>query len=54
VARLAGLPREILNRAKDILAHLENPNGAAKETSKLRRGKKKVWPTSDKPQMDLL
>jgi DNA mismatch repair protein MutS len=25
VARLAGLPREILDRAKDILAHLENP-----------------------------
>src|SRR6476620_9522754 len=28
VARLAGLPREILDRAKDILAHLENPNRA--------------------------
>src|SRR6059058_2351955 len=29
VARLAGLPKEILDRAKEILAHLENPNGAA-------------------------
>src|SRR5438105_259306 len=28
VARLAGLPKEILDRAKEILAHLENPNGA--------------------------
>ena len=27
VARLAGLPQEILNRAKDILSHLEKPNG---------------------------
>ena len=28
VARLAGLPKEILDRAKDILSHLEKPNGA--------------------------
>src|SRR5207249_292542 len=27
VARLAGLPKEILDRAKDILSHLEAPNG---------------------------
>src|SRR6266403_2280921 len=27
VARLAGLPKEILDRAKEILAHLERPNG---------------------------
>jgi DNA mismatch repair protein MutS len=52
VARLAGLPGEILKRAKDILAHLENPK-AATEPAKPRRGKKKVWPT-DKPQMELL
>jgi DNA mismatch repair protein MutS len=54
VARLAGLPGAILERAKDILAHLENPNGAASERGKTRRGKKKSWPTSEKPQMDLL
>ena len=29
VARLAGLPKEILDRAKDILSHLERPNGAS-------------------------
>ena len=28
VARLAGLPKEILDRAKEILAHLEKPDGA--------------------------
>jgi len=54
VARLAGLPGEILTRAKDILAHLENPNGAGREQPKARRGKKKIWPQSEKPQMDLL
>jgi DNA mismatch repair protein MutS len=54
VARLAGLPAEILARAKDILADLENPNGAATEQTKTRRGKKKVWPQSEKPQLDLL
>ncbi len=53
VARLAGLPGEILDRAKDILAHLENPNGAAGEPAKPRRGKKRSWP-ADKPQMELL
>jgi DNA mismatch repair protein MutS len=53
VARLAGLPKEILDRAKDILAHLENTSRAAKP--KLR-GKKtaKAMPESQKPQLDLL
>src|SRR3954470_9544982 len=42
VARLAGLPREILERAKDILSHLEKPNGAveAPVKAKGRRSKK--------------
>src|SRR5438094_645614 len=31
VARLAGLPKEILDRAKDILSHLEAPNGTLAE-----------------------
>ena len=55
VARLAGLPQEILNRAKDILSHLEKPNGAT-ETANLRRKKRtqKCPPKSDKPQLDLL
>jgi DNA mismatch repair protein MutS len=54
VARLAGIPREILDRARDILEHLEKPNGAV-ETQKLSRGQrsKKPMPTAQKPQMDL-
>jgi len=53
VARLAGLPKEILDRAKDILAHLENSNPA---TEPRPRGKKsaKAMPESQKPQLDLL
>ena len=55
VARLAGVPQEILNRAKDILSHLEKPNGAT-ETANVRRKKRtqKRPPKSDKPQLDLL
>src|SRR2546422_5717372 len=37
VARLAGLPKEILDRAKEILAHLENPNGAVGQEKNKRR-----------------
>lgn len=55
VARLAGLPKEILDRAKEILAHLENPNGAAEHSAKPRRKRpKSTMPQSDKPQLDLL
>ncbi len=55
VARLAGLPQEILNRAKDILSHLEKPNGAT-ESSDARRKKRtqKLPPKSESPQLDLL
>jgi DNA mismatch repair protein MutS len=55
VARLAGLPREILERAKDILSHLEKPNGAveAPVKAKGRRSKKAPMP-KEKPQLDLL
>ena len=54
VARLAGVPKEILDRARDILAHLEKPNGAV-EVQKPAKGRrtKKPMPTSQKPQMDL-
>ena len=54
VARLAGVPKEILDRAKDILAHLEKPNGAV-EVQKPSRGKrgKKAMPIAQKPQLDL-
>jgi DNA mismatch repair protein MutS len=59
VARLAGLPKEILDRAKDILSHLENPNGAVvqqtprKKRSTVRTGQAASAKT-DKPQLDLL
>jgi len=54
VARLAGLPREILDRAKDILAHLENPNGAVARTKSKRVRSAEGFPQSQKPQLDLL
>jgi DNA mismatch repair protein MutS len=55
VARLAGLPKEILDRAKDILSHLEKPENVASAPAK----KKKVRSTGmaakrEKPQLDLL
>ena len=55
VARLAGLPKEILDRAKEILARLEKPDGAIEPatTGKLR-DKRKPARSIDKPQMDLL
>ncbi len=53
VARLAGLPKEILERAKDILAHLEKPSSAAAETTKARRTKLPM-PDATKPQLELL
>jgi DNA mismatch repair protein MutS len=54
VARLAGLPKEILDRAKEILAHLESSSRA--DTEPKPRGKKstKAMPESQKPQMELL
>ncbi|CAN5184959.1 DNA mismatch repair protein MutS [soil metagenome] len=54
VARLAGLPKEILDRAKDILAHLEKPNGATAETAAKSKRAKKGMPVTEKPQLDLL
>jgi DNA mismatch repair protein MutS len=56
VARLAGLPKEILDRAKDILAHLEKPDSTIETpapTGKPRH-KRKVAARADKPQLDLL
>ena len=54
VARLAGLPKEILDRAKEILAHLEDSSRATAEPRP--RGKKtaKSMPEAQKPQLDLL
>jgi DNA mismatch repair protein MutS len=55
VARLAGLPKEILDRAKDILAQLERPDGVVETppAGKSRR-KRKPMGTPEKPQLDLL
>ncbi|HEY2138943.1 MAG TPA: DNA mismatch repair protein MutS [Chthoniobacterales bacterium] len=54
VARLAGVPKEILDRARDILSHLEKPNGAG-EVQKAAKGRrnKKSGVLSHKPQLDL-
>jgi len=55
VARLAGLPKEILDRAKDILSHLESPNGsAAPEPVERRKRARKPAPSDAKPQLELL
>jgi len=57
VARLAGLPKEILDRAKEILAHLENPNGVTeqpKPRKKRVRAGQAVKGATEKPQLDLL
>ena len=56
VARLAGLPKTILDRAKTILAHLEKPNGsaAAAETQPKAKRTKNGMPTAAKPQLELL
>ena len=60
VARLAGLPKEILDRAKDILAHLEKPDGAVAHASKAKKTRSTVRAgraaaaKTEKPQLDLL
>ena len=60
VARLAGLPKEILDRAKDILAHLEKPDGAVAHAPKARKTRSTVRAgraaaaKTEKPQLDLL
>src|SRR5213596_1834557 len=54
VARLAGLPREILDRAKDILAHLEKPDNTSTQSVKVKKRSPKSVPKSEKPQLDLL
>ena len=54
VARLAGLPKEILDRAKDILSHLENPNGAVAHAKSKRKRSAQNLPQPQKPQLDLL
>src|SRR6516164_5266905 len=54
VARLAGLPKEILDRAKEILAHLESSGRAEAERKPRKQKSTKAMPESQKPQLDLL
>ena len=54
VARLAGLPKEILDRAKEILAHLESSSRATTEARSRGRKSTKAMPEAQKPQLDLL
>jgi DNA mismatch repair protein MutS len=54
VARLAGLPKEILDRAKEILAHLESSSRATTEARSRGRKASKAMPEAQKPQLDLL
>ena len=55
VARLAGLPKEILDRAKEILSHLEKPDGvSAPSANKPHKRSAKTDAKMEKPQLDLL
>src|SRR5437588_748010 len=54
VARLAGLPKEILDRAKEILSHLETPNGALAQSEKAKKRRSTSNTKTQKPQLDLL
>ncbi len=53
VARLAGLPKEILDRAKEILLQLEKMDGATAPI-KAKRRSTNAKTKADKPQLDLL
>jgi len=55
VARLAGLPKELLDRAREILAYLEQPDTAVGgQSPKPKKKAKSGMPTAEKPQLDLL
>ncbi|MCH2063876.1 MAG: DNA mismatch repair protein MutS [Roseibacillus sp.] len=55
VARLAGLPAPIIDRAKEILTHLEMSAGRpqSQESKTPQPAKDKPFPHADSPQMDL-
>jgi DNA mismatch repair protein MutS len=54
VARLAGLPKEILDRAKEILSHLEKPDNITAPSTKPHKRSAKTPAQMKKPQLDLL
>ena len=53
VARLAGLPKNILDRAKEILSHLEMSSAKPTEEKKNSPKAKKALPDANSPQMNL-
>ncbi|HCI90938.1 MAG TPA: hypothetical protein DHV60_00080, partial [Verrucomicrobiales bacterium] len=57
VARLAGLPPAIIDRAKDILTHLEinstRPEAKGKPRAKNTKSKPVNMPEADSPQLGL-
>ena len=53
VARLAGLPKNILDRAKEILSHLEMSSAKPTEEKKNSPKAKKALPEANSPQMNL-
>ena len=53
VARLAGLPKPILDRAKEILSHLEMTSSKPTKEKKGTPKARKTLPETDSPQMDL-
>lgn len=54
VAKLAGLPPSIVNRAKDILSHLEMNSTKPESKGKPKpKNTRLTMPVSDSPQMDL-
>jgi DNA mismatch repair protein MutS len=57
VARLAGVPKPVLERAKEILVNLEEseltPEGKVRQTSRHRAEREKLKDLAPPPQMDL-
>ena len=57
VARLAGVPKEVLERAKVILGNLEEseltPEGTVRQTSRRQQDREKLKQVAVNPQMDL-
>src|SRR4029453_1767650 len=54
VARLGGLPKDILDRAKEILSHLEKPDDVTAPSAKRQKTSTKTGAKNEKPQLDLL
>ena len=57
VARLAGVPKPVLERAKEILRNLEEseltPEGNVRQSARRQRDREKLQTLAPPPQMDL-